>query len=370
MQQVAFFKEIEDQFENKLPFVVFSKPNEATVTSYLQSTDEIFTTKEFNESGFVFAPFDSADDTILIPTEHSKVLELKAIQIFENLENKTTNLHSVSDKAKHISLVKKGIEAIKNGEFSKVVLSRTEVVSVSNTNPLRLFKKLISTYPEAFVYCWYHPKVGLWLGATPETLLTIEGKRFATMSLAGTQVFNGSLEVNWNVKEKEEQQIVTDYIINELQPFVSSISVSNAETVQAGKLLHLQSKISGILKELNLKEVLAILHPTPAVCGYPKEKAKQFILENEGYNRSFYSGFLGELNKKEKVSRNSNRRNVENNAYASVKTKTNLYVNLRCMQLIDDKTLLYVGGGITKDSSSEKEWQETVNKTTTIKNCL
>jgi isochorismate synthase len=76
------------------------------------------------------------------------------------------------------------------------------------------------------------------------------------------------------------------------------------------------------------------------------------------------------LNLKTSKTRNTNRRNVENNAYVVVKTYSNFYVNLRCMQLMDEKAVIYVGGGITKDSVSQNEWEETVNKTKTIANVL
>ena len=120
----------------------------------------------------------------------------------------------------------------------------------------------------------------------------------------------------------------------------------------------------------NLYPVIEALHPTPAVCGFPKQKAKEFILQHENYNRQYYTGFLGELNLKQSRTRNTNRRNVENNAYAVVKTYSNFYVNLRCMQLKNETALVYVGGGITRDSDPEKEWEETVNKTKTIGNVL
>ena len=112
------------------------------------------------------------------------------------------------------------------------------------------------------------------------------------------------------------------------------------------------------------------MHPTPAICGFPKEAAKQFIQENENYNREYYTGFLGEINFLETTNRNSNKRNVENNAYTAVKKVSNIFVNLRCMQIIDQIAIIYVGGGITKDSIPQAEWEETVNKTFTIKNCL
>jgi isochorismate synthase len=210
------------------------------------------------------------------------------------------------------------------------------------------------------------------LGATPETLIQVEGSRFKTMALAGTQKYEGTVDVTWQNKEKEEQQFVTDFIVSSLQASVSSIQVSETKTIQAGNVLHLQTSISGILnfKLINLKQVLEALHPTPAVCGLPKESSMQFIINNENYNREFYTGFLGELNFQEKTTRNTNRRNVENNAYSSIKNVSNLYVNLRCMQISNNNALIYIGGGITKDSNPEAEWKETVTKAEVMKKVL
>ena len=112
------------------------------------------------------------------------------------------------------------------------------------------------------------------------------------------------------------------------------------------------------------------MHPTPAVCGLPKEAAKAFILENENYNREFYTGFLGELNFEAQLKPRSGKRNIENRAYAITKTSTQLYVNLRCMQLDGNNASIYVGGGITESSDAESEWHETVSKSLVIKSIL
>lgn len=121
---------------------------------------------------------------------------------------------------------------------------------------------------------------------------------------------------------------------------------------------------------IDIAALVKAIHPTPAVCGFPKEAAKRFILQNENYNREFYTGYLGELNFQEIKKRNVNRRNVENRAYTSVKRVSDLYVNLRCMKVNGNQAFIFVGGGITKDSNAEAEWEETVNKTQTMKNVL
>lgn len=364
-----FFLHIENQYTNNLPFVAYSKPEDSILKALLQNDDTLQTTQDFKGSGFVFAPFDDSGETVLIPLEHSETItsEVK-ISLLNNSSQNKIDATTIGKEA-HINLVEQGVSSIEKRLMQKVVLSRCESVSFSERHFILVFKKLLQNYTNAFVYCWYHPKVGLWLGATPETLISAAGNRFKTMALAGTQHYQGSMDVTWNVKEKEEQQFVTDYIEACLKSSVNNLSISETKTIKAGTLLHLQSNITGILNT-ELSTVLKKLHPTPAVCGLPVKQSKAFILENECYNREFYTGFLGELNLTETTSRNTNRRNVENNAYSSVKTVSNLFVNLRCMQIKSNQALIYVGGGITKDSNPEQEWEETVSKAETMKRVL
>ena len=100
------------------------------------------------------------------------------------------------------------------------------------------------------------------------------------------------------------------------------------------------------------------------------QSAKDFIIENEGYDREYYTGFLGELNYPVSASRNANQRSLENNAYKTIWKDSSLFVNLRCLQLKQDEALLYVGGGITKDSDPFLEWEETVKKAQTMASVL
>lgn len=372
MTSEDFFESIQKQYTDNLPFVAYRKPNNTALKGLLQKDQALHLTSECTESGFVFAPFDNNQSSILIPISNSSIISSDFIKLTQNETSNKNHEVLLDQKLHHIEIVDKAIDAIQNNEFQKVVLSRNELVQLENSNPITIFKNLLNTYDSAFVYCWYHPKVGLWLGATPETLLNIEGRRLSTMALAGTQKFNGTLDVAWQNKEKEEQQFVTDFIVSSLKSSVDILKTSEVETVRAGNLLHLKTKITATLKPelFNLKVLIEALHPTPAVCGLPKEAAKQFILENENYDRAFYTGFLGELNFKEKTARNSNRHNVENDVYASIKTISNLFVNLRCMQYIDNQAIIYIGGGITKDSIPENEWDETVSKSQVIKSIL
>jgi isochorismate synthase len=253
---------------------------------------------------------------------------------------------------------------------------------------LNLFRRLLKKYPDAFVYLMHHPKVGTWLGATPEKLLEVERNRIKTMALAGTKKYQDTLDVAWGEKEREEQQIVTDSILDNLKEYVSNIKTNGPSTIRAGGLLHLRTDISGEIilpsrkdamhlfsgdamhRISTLKNIITALHPTPAVCGLPKIEAKEFILNHENYDSEFYTGFLGEINMPQEMKRSSNRRNQENQAYSSIVPKTSLFVNLRCMKISDSRAEIFVGGGITMDSDPEAEWEETQNKASTMKAVL
>ena len=374
MQQ-SFFNQLQNRLVNQLPFVAYRKPNETSVSAILQKNDVLNYCQDFTNSGFVFSPFENIENAIIFPLNQSEIIEFKDEIILDETEHSQPNFNVENrEKAKqfHINLVENAVKAIKNESFKKVVASRVEQSPFNSSETISLFKRLLNNYKTAMVYCWYHPKIGLWLGATPETLLKIEGNRLQTMSLAGTQPYVNTTDVTWQNKEIEEQQFVTDFIVDSLKPLINTVSTTKRQTIKAGQLLHLQTKISAVFDKanFNFKNVLKALHPTPAVCGLPKATAKDFILKNENYNREFYTGFLGELNFTQTKSRNTNRKNVENNAYQSIKTVTNLFVNLRCLQIKNNQALIYVGGGITKDSNPEKEWEETVAKSLTIKSLL
>src|SRR5690606_14783886 len=206
MTSEVFFEQIQQQLDKHLPFVAYRKPREILVNAMLQQTDDGFTVDDYSEKGFVFAPFDSTKAAILIPLEHSKGISCQNPQIIKNNKSHTKYQALDLDREQHLELVQKGVDAIKAGLFQKVVLSRVEKVAHQAEQPIEIFKDLLQHYTTAFVYFWYHPKVGMWLGATPETLIQLEGSRFKTMSLAGTQKYHGTKEVMWQNKEKEEQQ--------------------------------------------------------------------------------------------------------------------------------------------------------------------
>ncbi|TPN89036.1 chorismate-binding protein [Aquimarina algicola] len=347
--------------DQELPFVLYRKANSDQLNAFFQESDIVYTIeKGYSDAGFVFAPFDALQQQIIIPVQYSDHHSVTVEKNAKSSNVRTPLEHIISDKEiqkNHEDLVQKAIDAIKTKGIKKIVVSRKEEVKIADhLSSLQIFDRLLHTYSNAFVYLWYHPKIGTWLGATPETLLQVQDRRFSTMALAGTQPnVNGKEKVEWGSKELEEQQLVTDFILEKVTPLIDDIQSSEAYTHQAATLLHIRTDIKGVIKDTStvLKSIISALHPTPAVCGFPRDKAFDFILKEEGYDRSYYTGFLGELNINNKEQVNSD-----------------LFVNLRCMQLKQDKAIIYVGGGITKDSIPEKEWQETIKKTATMKKVL
>ncbi len=353
-----FFIELERVYQLESPFVIYRKPDEDLVTAVVQQTHELHELKSYKEAGFVFAPFSLTEKKIFFPFNQCDSFSMRIRDIdmikYDEIQAENPKIATVGEsnvlKENHMAIVQKAIDFIKNNHAEKIVLSRKETLKIDRLNVMNTFKRMLKAYKNAFVYLWFHPEIGLWMGATPERLLTSCQGNFKTMALAGTQKFLGSTNVVWQNKEKQEQQYVTEFILKNLKESVENLEISEPFTVQAGNLLHLRTDISGKIKSNHtLKNLINALHPTPAVCGLPKTVAAAFIMENEGYHRAYYSGFLGELNSNE---------------------STNLFVNLRCMQLENELVSLYVGGGITADSIPENEWEETMAKTEVMKKVL
>jgi len=302
--------------------------------------------------------------------EHPQVVRLieKASEIKRKeavpASGNQVGLHSVlpdqDTKARFERTVELAVSAIKQKQFHKVVLSRTKQLRYTDQfQPARAFQKLSKTYTHAFVSLVNLPEQKeLWLGASPEVLVVQKSDGiFKTMSLAGTQKAkddDGNLipkfDIRWGEKEIEEQALVSRYIIECFKKIrLREYLETGPKTVLAGNLYHLRTDFEVDTNELNFPELpsvmLRLLHPTSAVCGVPKIPSRQFLTDIEGYDRSFYSGFLGPV---------------------QVEGESNLFVNLRTVCLKDGVATFYAGAGITEDSIPEREWEETELKCETL----
>jgi isochorismate synthase len=152
--------------------------------------------------------------------------------------------------------------------------------------------------------------------------------------------------VSWDDKNLREQHLVTSYILNQLATFKITPQINGPYTTKAANLAHLRTDIVFKLTETNnLGNLLKSLHPTPAVSGLPKEEAYRYIEEHEGYNRKYYTGFLGMID---------------------LDNETNIYVNIRCMEIGKSLLTLFSGSGLVLSSTSRDEWKETEQKLKTM----
>ena len=325
------------------PFVCFRVPNSEEVIVYYQNKNTLYSTNDMLVSGFIMSPFLQTEETYYIPDDLNETFLRKNISLCEKQEFQIKE--EASKKTDFIELIKRAKEQIYSGVFNKVVVSRHSTFP-SKKKPVNLFLALENLYPETLVYLWHHPKVGTWLGASPEQLVNATAKETKTMSLAGTQLYNQHKPSKWTAKEYEEQAMVTKEMTNDLKTIFPSdqIFIKGPLSLRTGNLLHLCThfKMPGL--KVPLQSLINTLHPTPAVGGLPKEKAIEFIKSEEGYNRLFYTGFLGIITKEKK----------------------HLFVNLRCGQWKNGKLTLFVGAGITEGSIPENEWIETQRKATTL----
>ena len=345
-------QKIQNHFDAQLPFVCYCKPNADQLIALFQKDTILYSLDEI-ESGFAFVSFDAVKK-YGIPLKESE----QATESFSNFTDFSTSIKEKhwdeTAKNKFESLVNKALEQINSNTFDKVVLSRKEVLELPNFSIEKVFSSLLVKYPNSFRYCFYHPQIGFWMGATPEQLMKSSGITMYTVALAGTQLASDNQNVVWAEKEINEQKTVTNFIVDVLQSAGGEVVVSNPYTFQAGAIVHIKTDIQAKFDSvINASNCIELLHPTPAVCGFPKDLAKAFILNNEGYNREYYAGYLGEWNQDGNF---------------------DLFVNLRCMKMeINSQNVtasLFIGCGINNRSQPEKEFIETVNKSQTLKSIL
>lgn len=243
----------------------------------------------------------------------------------------------VSDITIYRKALQRGLEALDQGSMLKVVLTRA-IRKEHRTDIISIFNKLMSLPDNTFRYMLCL-EGECWVGASPETLLHCSGHRVTAHALAGTLPAQSG---DWTDKERLEQQLVADTIVASfMQAGISDVAMTPVTEKKAGFVRHLFSEISGTVSSAEvLDEVIRNLHPTPAVCGLPRRRAAEFIRKNEGFDRSYYTGYIG----------------------LRFPGEMHYFVNLRCMRLMGIYADVFVGGGLVKGSTPDNEERETILK--------
>lgn len=302
--------------------------------------------------GVIIAPYEQSGETPMLIVRPDFMAKGQIPSSVPRHQPSAVLTSTGNDEKKQLRSYKESFEkcldTLREGTLKKVVLSRRlNIKTDHNAALIDLFLLTCQNMPQSYVTLWYTPHTGLWLAATPETLLRSSSSSppWYTMALAGTCEWKGSLPAldAWSKKNIEEHQYVVDFITKHLTPFAEgSIAKSPCHPTRAGNVVHLHTDISFRPKAaLSIGSLLQSLHPTPAVCGTPTESAKRRILTSETTPRKYYAGFSGPIN---------------------INEQTALFVSLRCMEMSEGQATLYAGGGILKESKLEEEWQETCRK--------
>lgn len=313
------------------------------------------------QQGFVMAPFhtEPGQPVVLIRPDIERLEEARhcvaqqpAVVAPTGLVEESEAESPAIEKEHYLACFQRFMEPLHRGIQDKLVLSRHHAMAKTiDFSPAATFSAAVKRYIHSYVYLCHTPFTGTWIGSTPEILLAGREGSWQTVALAGTQAIrHGLIPQQWDDKNWREQQLVAYYIRRQLDSFGIVSKEQGPYAIRAGEVSHLKSDFQFHLADHErLGDLLALLHPTPAVCGLPKEEAYRFILEQEGYNRSYYSGFVGWLDPT---------------------FRSDLYVNLRCMRVGQKQLHFYAGGGLLASSQAESEWQETQDKLATMERLI
>ena len=314
----------------------------------------------FVERGFLICPFHTAKEKIFFiraDYHYKNVIAPAIVYALEPGYQQEVDLQTEplfeAEQKDFLNLVNAAKQTCSNKELTKIVLSRVKIKEGNYLDIIpEIFELLCAAYSNAFVFV-FNLGTSLWMGASPEPFLLSKDGVIQTTSIAGTKAFSEeNMTSSWNRKELEEQAIVTNYISLVLDKFnIRKYHKDGPYSKKAGNVIHLRTdfQFQNQLNPDSFGDFIAEMHPTPAVCGYDKNGAFNFILQNEIHKREFYTGFLGPVN--------------------SIKDFS-LYVNLRSMKVLADKLALFVGGGVTEGSVAIDEWNETEMKADTLLSIL
>ena len=321
--------------QSKELFTLFRFPNDEVVYLALGAFDD----SANQGDSFIIHPFITGKKrTLFIGKKYLGDIESfdeGMVDACEPLPRKKTKPPKVPAQS-YMESCAKAIEEIKKGTLNKVVLHIEKYMETKRSES-EIFLSGVKHYKDAFMHWTRIPGQNSWIGASPELLLSRDKDEYKSMSLAGTR--NRESDI-WTDKEYVEQELVTTFILEALSRVgIQEVSASEIHNKQAGHLEHLCTDLSFEFKGSEY-DVLRALHPTPAVCGSPRKEALELLHSLQMEDRDYYSGYLG----------------VRKHDYSKY------FVNLRCMEVNASQVKIYTGGGVTKDSIPEHEFEELNNK--------
>ena len=266
-------------------------------------------------------------------------------------------VRQVPEKNVFTSMVARAVEAMKRGELDKVVLSRLLNIHGPESMDLQaLMSQIVQQNPDNYHFHVPLSSGATLLGASPELLLRKQANQFYSCPLAGSAKRASDPQLDQqsgqglmnSAKDRHEHRLVTDAMRDTLQPVSETLSVPEVpELVTTGTLWHLATSIRGTLKNSHESalSLAALLHPTPALSGFPHPLALALIRQLEPFDRHLFGGMVGWCD------------DQGNGEWA---------VTIRCATVDNQDITLFAGAGIVPASNPESEWLETGVKLTTM----
>lgn len=247
-----------------------------------------------------------------------------------------------------IARVGQAVADIRRSDLKKVVLSRRiRVEGESDFSAARLMARLIQRYPGCTLFAARVDEVTL-VAATPERLVSLHRGELKCDAMAGTLAADATLDEHM---VKYEHLPVVHTIAQILAPLCEQLDIpEQPQLLQLHGLQHIWTPIHARVKsDISLLELVAALHPTPAVSGAPDHVAREWLMQNDDQQRGWYCGGFGWMNS-------------AGEGHASVM--------LRCALLQGNMAELFAGAGITAYSDPHSEFRETELKLQTILDLL
>ncbi len=245
------------------------------------------------------------------------------------------------------SVITSALNSIAIDEFSKIVIAHaTDIFSPAPFDLIASLNNLRCRHPDCYIFSTSSGRGHNFIGASPERLISIQNKQLVTDALAGSaprgktaaedlQLANLLLK---NRKEKREHQAVSDFLLNRLRQLDLKPQQLPLQLLQLSNIQHLWTPIYAHLPiDIDPLEIVAHLHPTPAVAGVPTDIACEQIRRYENFDRTLYAAPLGWVDYQE---------NCE------------FIVGIRSALIEGDRARLYAGAGIVSGSNPDKELAE------------
>ncbi len=251
------------------------------------------------------------------------------------------------------SAVASAVARIREGSLRKVVLARTlRVEAGRRLDPVLLLRRLRAVEPDCYTFAVDVGEDRTLVGASPELLVSRFGREVRANPLAGSAPRAGdpdddranARELGSSAKNRQEHSIVVEAVFRALQPLCEDLRYDVDPTLLAtANVWHLSTRFRGTLKDPSTTslDLVAALHPTPAVCGDPTREAMQLVRELEPVARGHYAGAVGWMDAN------------GDGVWA---------LALRCAELHGETARLFAGAGIVADSEPARELDETERK--------